>query len=133
MNRVTKKIVLLIAVVGVFATLLLEYLYHELHIVSRMVYKVTINPLGFLSLSLLATSVVLFFVREQVFYTWRNFAFWWVPFSLLLTVLVGNGERGSFGLGSLIDSEFVAMFMAVLFFLISVVLVIYKSYSLRSK
>ncbi len=76
------------------------------------------------------TLFVLYFLREEVFRTWLLFAKWYIPFATIAVVL-SNGSHGGWGIGNIFAAEFVVMWSAGLFFLISLFLVAIKSWKLR--
>jgi len=97
--------------------------------------NVVMQPFVFLSLAVLFALVILFFLKTQVFLAWHKFALWYLPIAfglIILTALSSSSSDMGIDLFS-IDSEQVTWLTSGLFLLISVVLVIYKSYSLRSK
>jgi cytochrome bd-type quinol oxidase subunit 2 len=78
-------------------------------------------------------SLILLFLREEIFRSWKHFAYWWLPISAFFIMLAPSTDRGSFDFGMGFDREAVTWFFAVLFFLISLILIIYKSIKLRGK
>lgn len=81
------------------------------------------------SSAIFIVSILLFFVREEVFNSWKTFAYWWIPLSVLL-ILAAPSQGG--GLIS-IDRELVTWWMAGLFFLLSLLIIAVKSYKLRGE
>ena len=74
-------------------------------------------------------SLVTYKMRAGVFGAWRNFAVVWLPISILL-VAISPGTSADF---QIIDKEFVAIVLSLLFTLISLILITYKSFALRKK
>lgn len=92
------------------------------------------EPLFWGFLPLLAVSLILLFLRREVFMAWAKFAA--VGFPIMLAVLLytyNNGpSTGGFGLAGLISDEMLATaFLPALFFIISLVIIITKK--VRSK
>jgi len=78
-------------------------------------------------------SLVLLFLREEIFKTWKTFAIWWIPLSVLFIFSTPSSGGGSIGIGGSIDREIVTWWFAGLFLIISLVLIIYKSIKLKGK
>ena len=74
-------------------------------------------------------SLVTYKMRAGVFGAWRNFAVVWLPISILL-VAISPGTSADF---QIIDKEFVAIVLSLLFTLISLILITYKSFAIRKK
>src|SRR3989338_3717361 len=85
-------------------------------------------------LPLLAISLILLFLRREIFMVWAKFAA--VGFPLMLAILLytynNKPTSGGFGLAGLISDEMLAtVFLPALFFIISLVVIIVKSRKLR--
>lgn len=92
-----------------------------------------IEPIFWGFLPLLAISLILLFLRREVFVAWAKFAV--AAFPIMIAVLLwtyNNGPTpGGFGLAGLISDEMLATaFLPVLFFIISLIIIIKK---LKSK
>lgn len=86
------------------------------------------HPLFFLSLSILAISAVLYFVREELFRAWGKFALWFIPLSIVLVYLAPiQSSDWIFPL----DKKLTASLLARLFFLVSLLIITIKSWRLR--
>jgi len=78
-------------------------------------------------------SFITYKMRDEIFRTWIRFSYWWIPMSVLFTVLMLPARSGgsfgvpSFGVGG------IAMFFAVLYVIISTILILYKSIKFRGK
>lgn len=79
------------------------------------------------SLAVFVVSVLLFFVREEAFNTWKTFAYWWIPLSIFLIFLAPSQGRGLIS----IDRELVTWWMSGLFLFLSLILIAWKSWRLR--
>src|SRR3989344_2824986 len=93
-----------------------------------------VEPLFWGFLPLLAISLILLFLRREVFTAWVKFAA--VGFPLMLAILLytynNKPTSGGFGLAGLISDEMLATaFLPALFFIISLVIIIYKQLKLR--
>ena len=93
-----------------------------------------IEPIFWAFLPLLAISLILLFLRREVFMAWVKFAA--VGFPLMLAILLytynNKPTSGGFGLAGLISDEMLAtVFLPALFFIISLVVIIVKSRKLR--
>jgi hypothetical protein len=77
---------------------------------------------------------ILFFVRREAFVLWSKFAV--VGFPLMLWALfdlANKPQSSGFGPVSMLDGAFFAFLIPFLFFLISLILITYKSIKLRGK
>ena len=93
-----------------------------------------VEPLFWGFSPLLAISLILLFLRREVFMAWVKFAA--VGFPLMLAILLytynNKPTSGGFGLAGLISDEMLATaFLPALFFIISLVVIIVKSRKLR--
>ena len=77
-------------------------------------------------------SLITFWMREEVFRAWLRFAYWWIPLTILL-VLMTKDRSGGFGIPDIVTRESISMIFSTLFLLISLILITYKSFSLRKK
>lgn len=75
---------------------------------------------------------ILYFLREEVFRSWFRLMKWYTPFATI-SVILSNGSHGGWGIGNIFAPEFVIMWSAGLFFVISLILIVYKSYRLRKE
>lgn len=78
----------------------------------------------------LPISLLSFYIKEETFYAWVRFAKWWIPLSVLVT-LVSPVETG--GWISLPIKGLIALTSSVLLVVVSLILIAYKSYKLRGK
>ena len=86
------------------------------------------------SLSVLLSLLPLYFLKEGVFKTWRTFALIYLPIAIFLIVISPEQLDQSFlGMSYGADRESTTIATAGLFVLVSYIIIIYKSYSLRSK
>jgi len=76
------------------------------------------------------------FVRLKVnvaYLSWRKFAVWYLPIvTILILAAGGHGGGNGFNPGYGMDSESLTFFFSGLFFLISLILIIYQSIKLRN-
>lgn len=91
-----------------------------------------------LSFTLFLVSLVLFFVNRETFITWATFAVFTLPFLvfiILYFILSAKWGYGGIGVG-INDSEAISIIsisLAILFFLVSLLIIIVKSWKLRGK
>lgn len=90
------------------------------------------DPISNFASSLLVISVFLCFVTDQVFFSWLTFAKWWIPLTILLIVISPTNGSSAF-FPAFFSKELTSMWMGGLFVLISLLLIIIKSLSLRGK
>ncbi|HEY4493175.1 MAG TPA: hypothetical protein VJB98_00970 [Candidatus Paceibacterota bacterium] len=86
------------------------------------------QPSVLFSVSLLITCLALFFVREDVFKSWRKFAYFAIPISIILLWLAPTTTPGGFGISYLnYTKEFASWWVSGLFLLISLIIIARKS------
>jgi hypothetical protein len=126
----TKKSILLLSAGGLIAAYLTDFFYKNNILVSRNVFNLILPTLFLFSLPLLIFSLITYKMREEVFRSWLHFAYWWIPLSIVLTLLTPDGS-GSWGIPT-IDSEFVAIVFASLFTLISLLIIVWRYFRTRN-
>jgi len=134
--KLTKKKVFWISLVGgfIFAFLLFfvlnDYcgLYKDL---CRSLYDGTASFLFIFPLIFLF-SLITYPLRDEVFQSWLRFAKWWIPLSILLVLVMPDGQGGGY-MPSLIDKQTIAFLMSSIFILVSTIKIISKSIELRGK
>lgn len=72
----------------------------------------------------------LYFLREEIFCSWLRFTKWYLSFAAI-AIILSLGSHGGWGVGNIFDTELVTMFSAGIFFIISLILIVYKSFRLR--
>lgn len=92
--------------------------------------EVVAQPLVLFSFSVFLVSALLYFLREEIFRSWLRFAKWYLPLAGI-AILLSRRSHGGWGYPNIFATEIVAMWTAGLFFLISLILIIYKSLKLR--
>jgi hypothetical protein len=98
-------------------------LFEKLHLWSFANYIFFTPPLLLLSL-------ITYKMHDEVFTSWANFAKYWVPLTILLSVLAGFGEQPSY-MPALITTGTVSFLMSSLFLAISLILIAYKFFTLK--
>lgn len=76
-------------------------------------------------------SIITYFINEAIFKSWISFAKWWVPLTIVLTILTPEATGSAFV--PFFARSDVAIGMSALFLVISLVIIIWKSWALRSK
>jgi hypothetical protein len=132
-NTMMKKIILFLGIAGQGIAFLVDYLYKNHLFISGDVFDLVLPTLFVLSLPLLLFSLITYKMREEVFRAWFNFAKWWVPISIFLTLITPGGSGGGFGIPSVFDQEFAAFILAALFFIISIIIIVREWLKLRGK
>ena len=95
-----------------------------------------INVIGiflYIFLAHFLLSLITYKLREETFRTWFRFACGFVPLSIFLIFLARNSHGGSMGIPNILDQETVAFLLSLLFLVISLILILYKSWNLRGK
>ena len=77
-------------------------------------------------------SLVTYYLREEVFRFWFNFSKWWILLSAA-AVLLTTESGGGIGIGMSWGKGETAVVFALLYVLVSVLLILYKSLKLRKK
>ena len=95
---------------------------------SRTVGEPLVN--GFFVL--LPIPVILFFLRPEVFKTWAKFAAVALPLGIILIAITSPQGSGSFATPD-IDREIITWFVSILFLVISLILILVKSLTLRKQ
>ena len=80
-------------------------------------------------LPLFLLSLTTYKMRDEVFHTWLKFAYVWVPITILLVLISPEYGNNFFP----IVKGSISFFMSCLFLLISLIIIISKSLSLRKK
>ena len=82
----------------------------------------------------ISLSIITFFLRDEIFRAWLKFAYWWMPISIFFIFLSANaGGGGGWGIPTILDPEFVSFVFSSLFFIISLLIIITRSFSLRNQ
>jgi hypothetical protein len=97
---------------------------------GRDIGKALGEPLFSYSLVFLPASLALLFVRKETFNSWLRFARWWILLSFVLILITPTSSNTWMPLYS-VDKEIITWIMAILFTLISLILIAVKSFSLR--
>ena len=132
MDILTKKIVLVGSCLVATIILVVDYLGTVFICSGESGCVTTIATMGVIflpALPLAVISILVYFLRDEIFQSWIRFTLWWIPLSMLFTLVFQDQH------GQLISStkQMVSFFMAVLFTAISLTLIIYKSRQLRQK
>lgn len=144
--KLNKKNVLLIGLLG--SLILLVYIYiggsyadacysknwcRDLEKISEpIVYTLIIFPILFL------LSLITYKLRNEVFERWFKFARWYAPLWVVLAFFLSSnlGGPSGFGIGGAVNAWFINLLIftpLALFLLISLILIVTKSFALRGK
>lgn len=87
------------------------------------------QPLGILSICLFVISIILLITREQVFYAWSKFSIIFFPMAFVIIFMapVINGTLIGF------DKELATLYLASIFVIISLLIIIFKSFQFRKE
>jgi hypothetical protein len=83
-------------------------------------------------LALAVVSIIVFFFRDEIFYSWFKFAAWWVPLTIFL-IIVFAPSGGSIGAVSYSMQETVSSLFPIIFIVASFGIVIWKWSLIRKK
>lgn len=89
------------------------------------------QPLFLGSMSLVVTSFILLFLKPEIFKTWSKFAIFAIP--ILAVFIITTPVQCSAALGMCLDKELASWFSSILFLIISLIIIIYKSIKLRGQ
>jgi len=89
------------------------------------------EPLLNFSLCILVVTIALYFFRDEVFRACLRFAYWWIPFSVLVIFLTPTTNH-AWAIGGP-TREIISWLMGGLFVAISLFLIAIKSWQLRKK
>ena len=81
-------------------------------------------------LPLFLFSLITYKMRDEIYQSWFRFAMWWIPLSMF-SILIAPSYSSDWMFP--IDKGRVAFFSSLVFTLISLILIAYKSFSLRKK
>ncbi len=134
MNK-NKKLVLIIAIIlAVISTIGYFYfplVFHQCILrvkcpisIGRIIVSAIPSLIFLYSISFLLFSIWTYFLKEEIFKLWLKFTYIWVPISMVYA-WIGKDMRGNFYNG-FIHKQTMAISMAVLYFVISLIIIIYK-------
>ena len=112
--------------VMVLAVVVFGYGYIAVNMDKLNLYNNYIDPLMFLSLSLLAVSPLLFFIRDEVFLKWLRFSLAWFALAAILIALSPE-YSGGWGPSFDLTKESVSIWMGTLFVITSLVKITWDS------
>ena len=78
--------------------------------------------------SIFILSIVIYFLKEQIFLSWRKFTLWWILISFFF-VYISPTQDNFFGN----IAEGLALIFGIGYFFVSTILIIYKSIKLRKQ
>ena len=127
----TKKILLFLSLIISIITLTTSYLGTStfcgdsldcMRFVADMLRSV------FVFIPVFILSIILYKMRDGIYQSWFKFVRVWIPLTIFLTII-----SPSYGHGLLpIEKSSVSFFMSILFFLISLIIILTKSLSKKS-
>ena len=120
----TKKLAFLISGMGVLLFLMFGFIADNEYCGGFDQLCTSIGLILMIFIPTLVFSIVTYFIKDQVFYIWRNFSFFWIPITLVLIFLTPETT------GNMLfdmDKQFVAMVLSGLYIIISLFLIIIMS------
>ena len=137
-NLLTKKSILISGLLGTIVIAIVVFLAMSDFCYNNgacMNFFRTVHPWDFVDYILFTPplfllSLITYKMREEVFAAWMKFTQWWIPLTFIAVLLT---PRDSGGFISVAYKEVLSFFCAVLFLIISLILITYKSYKLRGK
>ncbi len=88
------------------------------------------KPLWVYALFFIPVPLVLFFVRENVWKSWLRFSYWWITLSLIVVAITPVWSNSWFPLYSFVKED-AAQVMGGLFTIISLILIVWKTFAAR--
>ena len=82
---------------------------------------------GFFSISIFIISLILLFSREEIFHTWKKFAIIYILLSLIIITLAPTSAPNIISF----DKESATLWLAVIFLIVSLAIIIVKTVKLR--
>ena len=89
--------------------------------------------LNLILFSILFSTIPLFFLKEAIYKTWRNFSFVFIPLMLIFIFTSPESSGGLFGTTSLFDRESAAMVGTSLYLILSYIIIAIKAWKIRGK
>lgn len=96
-------------------------------------YEALITPFFLCMPALFLVALIMLFVSEQVFASWKRFAKWTIPISALILYLVPADTPSSWATGADLTKETASWGISLVFLLISLIIIVSKTVKLRSK
>jgi hypothetical protein len=116
-----KIIIFIISIFLVSIAFLIDFLYRN-SFLSRNIYKIVAEPLFYVGSSLFIVSIFYFFLKDEIFKPWIKFTYWWLPLSIILTLITPGGS-GSFFV-NIWDKEMTVIFMSAIYVVVSTIMLI---------
>lgn len=124
MNK-TKKIILFISLIfSVFFITTSNYsnLLYNYDIWSKIIDSAMPMLIAFSSIIIFLFSLITYFLKDEIFKPWIKFTYWWLPLSIIFTLITPGGS-GSFFV-NIWDKEMTVIFMSALYVVVSTIMLI---------
>lgn len=92
-----------------------------------------LSPVSIFCLYSIPLAIVLIFIQKNVFKSWLRFAAWWIPLSILLVAITPETGNQAISYSSVINYANTAKFMAILFTIISLGIIGWKTFVSKNK
>jgi hypothetical protein len=133
----TKRNIAIIGITGVLAAYFLQHFYDFFWTLSGLrqhTYIAIYKSIIWFSIPLTIAILILIFLRDEIFQSWRKFAYQWVPLQFIIISLIIYTEKDSIGgFMSMHVAEPTSMFLSGVFLVVSLVLIISKYITLQKK
>ncbi|MFA5997126.1 MAG: hypothetical protein WC791_01400 [Candidatus Paceibacterota bacterium] len=133
---VTKKNMAIIGIAGILIAYFLQHYYDVWPLLGlpQHTYIAIYKSIIWFSVPLTFVVFILLFSRDEIFQSWRKFAYRWVPLQFVIISLIIFMEKDSIGgfMGMQI-AEPTSMFLSIIFLVVSLILIISKYITLRKK
>jgi hypothetical protein len=133
-NLVTKKNTLLVAIIGI--TIFIVSVFPELFKLCGSIniqcgnFFETTAEIMMIFVVVFLLSLATYPLSEKIFSAWVKFAKWWVPLTIILSILSAFGEQPSY-MPSMISPDIISLFMTSILLAVSLILIAHKYFMLR--
>ena len=135
MNKLlTKKTILLVAIIGI--TIFIVSVFPEsfklcggINIQCGNFFE-TRAEIMMIFVAVFLLSLATYPLSGKIFSAWINFAKWWVPLTISLSILSAFGEQPSY-MPSMISPDIVSLFMSSIFLIVSLIIIAHKFFTLK--
>ncbi len=86
----------------------------------------------YMGATILLISLITYKIRDEVFYSWLKFAYWWIPLTVILTAITPEGN-GSWGVPNILTPGLVALVFTAIFVIVSLLIIPIKYLKLKGK
>ena len=137
--KIAKLVVFLVSLFGVVSFFItghwvIPYLCGEHNYECEDRFEI-LFPILFLFFPTLFLSIITFFLRDEIFRAWLEFAYWWLPISVIIVSIFAklSSGGGGWGIPNVLDAGSVSGMLSIIFFVMSIIIIIGESANLKTK